>query len=139
MKILSKNILTIFMVLSIVFFCSCETKEEIISDINQTKKELLENGEWLLKDFEDRVMYTFTNGERATYYGESNIFPEEPILSKHIYTVQEDKITIDLNFGNIKIFHIKFSCNNNIVELYDDKGELNSTLYKRNSNYKTCL
>lgn len=139
MKALSKNFLAILMLLSIVSFSSCETKEEVLSDTNQTKAELLESGEWLLKDFEDRVMYTFTDGERATFYGENDIFPNDPIPGKHTYTIQNNKITIDLNFGNIYTYDIKFSCDNNIVELYDENGDLNSTLYKRNSNYKGCL
>lgn len=139
MKTFSKSIYVIIAMVNLVFFISCQTNEEVVTETNQTKLELLESGEWLLKDFEDRVMYTFNNGERATYYGENSIFPNEPIPGKHAYSFLEEKITIDFNFGNIFTYEIKFSCDNNIVEFYDDNGELNSTLYRKDSSYKNCL
>ncbi|WP_146106910.1 hypothetical protein [Polaribacter porphyrae] len=139
MKIVSKSIFTLLTAATLLLFISCESNEEAIPETIETKTELLESGEWLLKGFEDRVMYTFVNGERATYYGENDIFPNEPIPGKHAYSFQDDKITIDLNFGNIYTYEIKFSCDNNIIQFYNDKGELNSALYRKGSNYQQCL
>ncbi len=137
MRIATKSVFNIIAILSFVFFSNCESNQETELEIS-SKLELLENGEWLLKGFEDKVMYTFTNGERATYYGENDVFSNEPIPGKHAYSFQENKITIDLNFGNMVTYEIKFSCNNTIVEFYIDE-KLNSTLYQRNSRYKDCL
>jgi len=138
MRTVSKSIFAILTVISLVFLTSCEDNQADL-DTTQTKVELLESGEWLLKGFEDRVMYTFNKGERATYYGENNVFSDEPIPGKHAYTIQDDKLTIDLNFGNIFTYEIRFSCDHNIIEFYDDNGELNSILYRKNSNYQNCL
>ena len=138
MRTVSKSIFAILTVISFVFLTSCEDNQADL-DTTQTKVELLESGEWLLKGFEDSVMYTFDNGERATYYGENGVFPSESIPGKHAYSFQDEKMTLDLNFGNIFTYDLQFSCDNNIVEFYDDNGELNSILYRKNSNYQNCL
>ncbi|WP_397447711.1 hypothetical protein [Polaribacter sp. R77954] len=138
MKTVSKSIFILVTIVGLVLCSSCETNQEAELDITQNNIELLENGEWLLKDFEETIMYTFANGERATYYGENSVFSDEPIPGKHAFTFQENILTIDLNFGNIVTYEVQFSCDNNIVEFYED-GQLNSTLYKRDTNYTSCL
>lgn len=134
-----KCIFTSATILTLIFCTSCQTDENYITDDFQTKIELLEQGKWVLKDFENNVMYAFSNGERATYYGEKGEFPDTPIPEKHTYSFQDNKITLDLNFGNVFTYELKFSCNNNILEFFDDKGKLNTTLYRKDSNYQTCL
>lgn len=121
-------------------FTSCENSNEIISTelTIQQKVALLEGSEWLLKGFEDRVMHTFKDGKKFTYYGTNNVFSETPIPGAFDYTITGNLLTIDLNFGNVKTYEVAFSCNNTIVKFYEN-GELNSELYKKDSNYKSCL
>lgn len=119
---------------------SCtENEENILEPLTiESKVELLEKSEWLLKDFEDRIMYTFVTGERLTYYGENNVFQVNPIPTKNPYTIVNEKFQLDLFFGNIKLYDLKFSCNNNIAEFLENDVVV-MTLYKRDSNYKACL
>ena len=139
-----KNIKKIFLfsltLITIVGLSSCEnSSEELITELSiQNKVEILESHEWLLKGFEDRIMYTFSNGERFTYYGTDNVFSDEAIPGTVDYIIAGNFLTMDFHFGNIYTFEIKVSCDNNIVEFYRD-GELNTTLYRRDSNYKDCL
>ena len=104
----------------------------------QDKVILLESGEWLLKGFETNVMHTFKAGKKYTFYGSGNVFSNEAIPGTQEYTISGEMLTINYNFGNITSYQLKFSCDNSIVEFYIN-GKLNTTLYKRNSNYKQCL
>ncbi|WP_299676795.1 hypothetical protein [uncultured Tenacibaculum sp.] len=127
--------------LALVFFLfSCSEAEDQTPETLtiENKIEILEDGNWLLKGFEDRVMYAFKEGKRETFYGENGEF-SQPIPATNDYFPTGTKLTIDLNFGNIKTYDVQLSCNNNIVELYDENGTLNSTLYKQNSDYENCL
>jgi hypothetical protein len=121
-------------------FTSCEDSSEALSTevTIENKIEILKSSEWLLKGFEDRIMYTFSNGKRYTFYGTDNVFSDEAIPGTEDYTITGDMLTMDFHFGNVYTFEIKVSCDNNIVEFYKD-GELNTTLYRRDSNYKDCV
>lgn len=137
----SKNILSILLFsISILILVSCENSADDISTelTIQEKVQLLENNKWLLKDFEDRVMHAFKDGKQLTYYGTDNVFSDEAIPGTQSYIIEGNQLTIDYNFGNLKTFDLKVSCNANIIEFYEN-GELNKTLYRRNSNYKDCL
>ena len=140
MKSIKNNFFFFFAFLCIAGFSSCEnSNEEFTGELSiQKKVQHLESNEWLLKGFEDRVMHTFSNGERFTYYGTDNVFSNEAIPGTQDYSITGELLTMDYHFGNIWVYEINFSCNNNIVEFYRE-GELNMTLYKRNSDYKICL
>ncbi len=124
----------------IIFLFSCnEAEDETLEVLTiENKIEILEDGNWLLKGFEDQIMYIFKAGKRETFYGENGVF-SQPIPTTNDYFPTGTKLTIDLNFGNIKTYDVQLSCNNTIVELYDENGSLNSTLYKQNSDYENCL
>lgn len=140
MKNINKIFFLCLTLLITVSFTSCENSNyEVETELTiQNKIELLENSEWLLKGFEDRVMHTFNKGKKHTFYGIDSVFSDEAIPGTQSYTIEENSLKIDYNFGNISTYEVTFSCNNYIVEFYKD-GELNSTLYKRGSNYKDCL
>jgi hypothetical protein len=104
----------------------------------QDKIQLLEIGEWHPEGFETNVMYTFSNGERFTFYGSNGEYTEPAIPGTQAYTITGDLLTLDFNFGNMATYDIIFSCDNNIVKFFED-GELKHTLYKRGSNYEECL
>ncbi len=139
MKNVITKVLVCLTIVSSIMFSSCSDTGEILEDLTISEKiQLLEKSEWLPKGFEDRVMYTFENEKRSTYYGEDGKFTD-PIPGKNEYKIEGELFIIDLNFGNISTFdEVIFSCDNQIVKFYLNK-ELKSTLYKRNSNYKDCL
>lgn len=139
MKNLKNQILRGLVILTLTFVVSCaKSEDELPQELTiEDKVAILENGEWLLKDFEDAVMYTFKNSERSTFYGEEGNFTE-PIPGKHSYKIIDSKLIIDFNHGNTKSYELKVTCNNNIIEMYEDDN-LNSTLYRKDSNYKDCL
>ena len=104
--------------LSTIAFTNCtDANEDLNLELTiEAKVELLESNEWLLKDYEDRIMYTFVNGKRYTQYGENSVF-FEVIPGKEEYEIIGDQLKIDFNFGHVYTFEIKVSCNNNIVSL----------------------
>lgn len=116
-------------------FTSCE---DASADLTLSNEEILESGEWLLKGFETNVMHTYKDGKQFTYYGENSVFSDEAIPGTQDFSIDGDMITLDYNFGNISTYEIRVSCDNNIIEFFKD-GELNTTLYQRNSDYKSCL
>ena len=136
MKALLKSI---FVLTLVSVFASCESAyEEQPKTLNiQEKVALLEGNEWLLKDFEDRVMHTFVDGKRQTQYGEDSVF-FEVLPGKETYEIVGDLLKMDFNFGHVYTFEVRVSCENRIVEFYRE-GELNTTLYLRGANYKSCL
>jgi len=140
MKNFSKQFIYTITLFLAIGFTSCDDSDDALSaELSiQQKVTLLEGSEWLLKGFEDSVIYTFADGERFTYYGTDSVFSETAIPGTQVYTISGDLLTMDFNFGNISTYELKFSCDNAIVEFYVD-GELNSTLYKRDSNYQNCL
>jgi len=127
-------------VFSAVTLTSCSSINGDVSlELSMEEKvTILENGKWLLKGFEVSVMHTFKNGEQFTFYGTDNVFSDTPIPGTQEYTISGDLLVVDYNFGNIANYELKLSCNNNIIDFYKD-GELNRTLYKKDSNYKECL
>ena len=135
-----KNISLIFLVIvCATAFISCDSSNDNPDTelTIQEKVALLEGSEWLVKGFEDRVMHTFENGKRLTYYGADGEFGEA-IPGTQDYSISENLLMIDFNFGNIKTFSVEYSCDDTIVEFFED-GELNTTLFKRNSDYEKCL
>ena len=140
MKNIFNRIFICLLFISTVTLTSCNDSSEdlIVEELSiQEKVQILESSEWLLAGFEDRVMHTFTDGEQFTYYGTDNVFGEAIPGTKE-YTITGELLTIDFNFGNIFTYDLIVSCDNNIVELFRD-GELNTTLYRRGSNYQECL
>jgi hypothetical protein len=88
-------------------------------------------GKWQLPGLEN-TLYIFENGVRFTYYCTSancdslyNTF--EAGDGNHIpgveeYTVTNDTLTMDFNFGDILVIHLTFSCEGNIVTFGDSNG-----------------
>ena len=135
-----KSLIKVVFTISILFFSSCEDlSNEIQKELTILEKvELLESGEWLLKGFEHNTMHTFAGGERFTYYGEDHVFLDEAIPGTEDYLIDGNLLSMDFHFEHVYNFEIKVSCDSNIIEFYRG-GELNTTLYKRGSNYLDCL
>jgi len=88
-------------------------------------------GKWKMLNF-NNTMFIFENGERFTYYctagncdslyntfeaGDGNHIP-----GTEEYTVTNDTITMDYNFGNILVTSMVFSCEGNIVTFVDQNN-----------------
>jgi hypothetical protein len=101
-------------------------------------------GKWLMPGF-DNTLYIFENGERYTYYcvagncdslyntyeaGDGNHIP-----GTEEYTVINDTITIDFNFGNILVSRMEFSCDGNIVTFVDQN---NANYVRLGTNINDC-
>jgi hypothetical protein len=123
-------------------FSSCEDDNKTLPKelTIQEKVALLESSEWLSKNGgnEPNVMYTFSKGKRFNSYKSNGVWHEGSTASSADYVAEENLLTMDFYFGHVYTYELKVLCNNTIIEFYKD-GELNDTLYKRNSEYKTCL
>ncbi len=101
-------------------------------------------GKWLIPGF-DNTLYIFENGERYTYYcisgncdslyntfeaGDGNHLP-----GTEAYTVTNDTITMDFNFGNILVSPIVFSCEGNIVTFVNQN---NAYYIRLGTNINDC-
>jgi hypothetical protein len=101
-------------------------------------------GKWKMPNF-DNTLYIFENGERFTFYcisgncdslyntfeaGDGNHIP-----GTENYSVTNNTITIDYNFGNILISLMVFSCDGNIVTFTDNN---NSTYIRLGTNLNDC-
>ena len=103
----------------------------LLSTTNTFSQNNTIEGKWKMPNF-NNTLYIFENGERFTYYcttgncdslyntfeaGDGNHIPgiEE-------YTVSDDTITIDYNFGNILVSRMVFSCEGNIVTFVDQNN-----------------
>lgn len=138
MKRFLNTVLKTSMLIVVLLLVSCSNNDENLDLTIQEKIEILESNEWLLKGFENNVMHTFKEGKRYTFYGKDGKFDNEAIPGTESYTKAGELLMMDFNFGNEKTFELQFSCKNRIVSFYEN-GELNSTLYLRNSNYQECL
>jgi len=88
-------------------------------------------GKWRMQGF-DNTLFIFENGVRFTYYCTSgncdsiyNTFEAgdgNNIPGTEEYSVTNDTITLDYNFGNILVSHIVFSCEGNIVTFVDQNN-----------------
>jgi hypothetical protein len=101
-------------------------------------------GKWKMPNF-DNTLYIFENGERFTFYciagncdslyntfeaGDGNHIP-----GTEEYSVSNDTITMDYNFGNILVSRMVFSCGGNIATFVDQ----NNLVYVRlNTNLNDC-
>lgn len=137
MKKIIINTLACLILIGVFSNCTNNNEDLQLELTMQEKVAILETGEWLLKGFEETIMHTFKDGEEFTYYGDKGEF-KAAIPGTKDYWIEDDKLFIDFNFGNVFSYHIKMSCNNNIIELIKD-GEVNKTLLKRSSNYKECF
>lgn len=96
-------------------------------------------GRWHSVGFEDTVMYVFTEAKRYTIYATDGVFGDldTAIPNPNDWTYEEEKIVIDLNFGNFLIATPGFRCDGNVVDLVREDGTF-STLFRENFDMSTC-
>ncbi|MGB0777953.1 MAG: hypothetical protein ACPGR7_08000 [Flavobacteriaceae bacterium] len=129
-----KHLLLLILAFSLFISCDDETNPQ-----DEVGIEELIIGRWHLSGFDDRVLYEFTENYRYTIYGENWEFGglETAIPNPNPWFVENDKIHMDLHFGNELSAEYVFKCNNQVLDLYLD-GELHTTLYRENYSLMNC-
>jgi hypothetical protein len=133
---------TLFILLALTLF-NCSSDDNAQAPTDQAEATIL--GRWVLVGFEDAIRYEFTENKRFTLYSVDGEFPtleefnqENPGISGHDWYYEGEKITVDLNFGNLSTLTPEFTCNNYVVKLRNDEGEINSVYFRENYDISVC-
>lgn len=118
-----------------LFNCSSNENLEVIPEATVI-------GRWNLDGF-NNIMYEFTEDKRYTLYSTSGVFEtvKEVIdsgRSGNDWWFDGDKITVDLNFGNLSSLKPAFKCNNYVLVWLNDANEVHSTFYREGYDLKDC-
>ncbi len=97
-------------------------------------------GRWHLVGFEQTVMYQFTASKRHTLYSTDGTFGglETAIPNPNDWQFEGDMIVVDLNFGNFLRVTPNFRCNGEVVDLINEDGVVNTTLFREGYNRSAC-
>lgn len=116
-----------------IAFISCE------KDNNNTENNSIE-GRWHLVGFEDTVMYEFTSSLRHIIYSTDGTFGllETAIPNPNTWYYEDNKLVIDLNFGNFSTSTLEYRCNGNVVDFISEDGSLHSTLFREGFDISSC-
>lgn len=123
--------------------CSSITDETLIQE-NIPEATLI--GRWNLVGFENALLYEFTSTKRYTFYSTNGSFLSlKDLLAQNKnanigldWWYVGQKVSVDLNFGNISTLTPQFKCNNYVLNWLDDKGEIHSTYFREGYNYASC-
>lgn len=117
---------------------SCDNETAVIETPEENNTIL---GRWHLVGFEQTVMYDFKAEFRHTIYATNGTFgPTETnaIPNPNPWHIEDNKLIIDHFFDNISSNALNFKCSGNVVELLEDDGTINSTLFREGFDYATC-
>lgn len=124
---------TILFLSIITTLLSCSNTD----DSNNDQDSIL--GRWHLVGFEETVMYQFTDDNlRHTIYATNGNFGglETAIPNPNSWSIENNKLVIDLNFGNSSTESLSFKCNDNVVDLISDNGT--SRLFREGYAIANC-
>ncbi|MGC6430889.1 MAG: hypothetical protein ACON5F_07595 [Jejuia sp.] len=127
-----KKILSFLFIVIVLF--SCSTNDD---NNNANQNSIL--GRWHLVGFEETVMYQFTDDNlRHTLYSTDGTFGglETAIPNPNSWSIENNKLVVDLNFGNSSTESLSFRCNGNVVDLISDNGT--SRLFREGYNILNC-
>lgn len=133
--VMKKILLNLFVLISIVSCTADDNDNNVVEDNNTII------GRWHLMGFEDTVMYDFKDGLRYTIYSTNSVFGDTEtfaIPNPNPWSVESNILTIDLFFGNTSITTLSFRCNGNVVDLLEDNGSINSTLFREGYDISNC-
>ena len=128
----------VFLLLLTVSLFNCSSNE-VLEEIPEASVV----GRWNLDGFQGNVMYEFTAEKRYTLYSSNGIFEtvKEVIdsgRSGNDWWFDGNKITVDLNFGNLSTLTPTFKCNNYVLVWLNDLDEVHSTYYREGYDLKNC-
>jgi hypothetical protein len=133
----------LLILLAIALF-NCSTNDDDSSTPEETIEATIQ-GRWVLMGFEDTIRYEFTQDTRFTIYGTDGTFPtleefnqENPDLDGHDWYYEGDKVTVDLNFGNLSTLTPQFVCGNHVLKWLNDEGETHSTYFREGYDVSSC-
>lgn len=120
--------------------CESATEEITTPESEATAENNTIVGRWHLVGFEQTVMYQFTDNLRHTIYSTDGTFGDitTAIPNPHDWYYENDNLVVDLNFGNFLFVSPSFKCEGNVVELLEEDGSLNSTLFREGFDYSGC-
>lgn len=103
-------------------------------------------GRWVLPGFESNIRYEFTDqGKLFTIYGVDGEFPtleefneENPGLTGLDWYYEDDVVVVDFNFGNYSRQIPAFICDNNVVEWYNEAGEISNFYFREGFDISGC-
>lgn len=85
------------------------------------------------------TLYEFTDdGLMHTIYSTNGTFGDisTAIPNPKSWTVTDNVLTIDLNFGNFDVSTLRFKCDGNVVELTNDSGT--RIMFREGYDYNSC-
>lgn len=129
-----KKLLLVFAIFTLF---SCDDDETAVIPTEETNTII---GRWHLVGF-DNTMYDFQTNLRYTIYSDNGTFgatETDAIPNPNPWSMENDKLVIDLFFGNVVSYSLNYKCSGNVVELIDEEGEINSILFREGYDYATC-
>lgn len=133
---------TLFILLALVMF-NCSSDDGSNSNPEIAEATIL--GRWILVGFEDAIRYEFTDAKRFDIYSDNGTFPtleefnqQNPELTGLDWYFEGDKVTVDLNFGNLSTLTPEFVCNNYVINWLNQDGETVSIYHRENYDVSNC-
>lgn len=128
----------VFLILFCFTLFNCTTNDSIDEIAEATLV-----GRWNLDGFQGNVLYEFTENKRFTLYSSDGEFGTIQELidlghSGNDWWYDEDKVTVDLNFGNLSTLTPFFKCNNNVIEWLNEADEVVSKYYREEYDLVDC-
>lgn len=130
-----KKLILVFALIATVMSCS---KDDDAATPTAEENTLI--GRWHLIGFEDTVMYQFTETKRHTIYSTDGNFGglETAIPEANDWSMENETLRIDLNFGNELIATPRFKCNGNVVDFIAEDGTIGTTLFREFYDITQC-
>lgn len=128
-----KKLILSLVLVAALFSCSKDSVEP-------TNEENTIIGRWHLVGFEETVMYVFTENLRYTIYSTDGTFGDldTAIPNPNSWSFDDDRLVIDLNFGNFLNVTPEFKCDGNVVDFLAEDGTTNSTLFRESYDISNC-
>ncbi|MFK8059520.1 MAG: hypothetical protein AB8B78_05450 [Polaribacter sp.] len=129
----------VFLLLMTISLFNCSSNDEVLEVIPEASVV----GRWNLDGFQKNVMYEFTDNKRFTLYSSNGVFETTDELIANGRTGNDwwfdgNKITVDLNFGNLSTLTPTFKCDNNVIVWTNDLNEVHSTYYREGYDLSNC-
>nr|WP_321234988.1 hypothetical protein [uncultured Psychroserpens sp.] len=136
---------TLFILMAIALFnCSSDDYNEN-EDPQNAIPEATILGRWVPMGFETTIRYEFTETKRFNIYSTDGTFPtleefnqENPGLVGYDWYYEDDKIVVDLNFGNLSTLTPQFTCDNYAIKWLNDDGEVHGIYFREGYDISSC-